>query len=155
MPVILGSDKTIALIGMGHVEYYPLYLSIGNLHNGARRVHAHGVVIIGFLAIPTCEPSNPAFFMFWIYHRIFIINPWPLGEKKDENTKEFRDFKKKIFHESMGHILRRLKRAMKKPVEMLCADGYYRRIIISLGPYLADYLEQALLTGIVQGWCPK
>ena len=157
VPVILGSDKTIASIGMGHVEYYPLYLSIGNLHNGARRAHARGVVVIGFLAIPTCElyNLNPEFSMSWIHCYIFTIFPWPLGEKKDENTKEFRDFKKRIFHESMAHILRRLKRAMKKPVVMLCADGHYRRVIISLGPYLVDYPEQALLTGIVQGWCPK
>ena len=64
VPILLGSDKTIASIGTGHVEYYPLYLSIGNLHNGARRAHARGVVVIGFLAIPTCEPSNPAFSCF-------------------------------------------------------------------------------------------
>ena len=55
MPVILGSDKTIASVGTGNVEYYPLYMSIGNLHNGARRAHRGGVAVIGFLAIPTCE----------------------------------------------------------------------------------------------------
>ena len=55
VPILLGSDKTITSVGMGNVEYYPLYMSIGNLHNGARRAHCGGVAVIGFLAIPTCE----------------------------------------------------------------------------------------------------
>ena len=36
-----------------------------------------------------------------------------------------------------------------------CGDGHYRRIIYCLGPYIADYPEQALLACIVQGWCPR
>ncbi|EIW77688.1 hypothetical protein CONPUDRAFT_156874 [Coniophora puteana RWD-64-598 SS2] len=32
-PVILGSDKTTVSVATGHVEYHPLYLSIGNVHN--------------------------------------------------------------------------------------------------------------------------
>lgn len=35
------------------------------------------------------------------------------------------------------------------------ADGFYRRTIYGLGPYIADYPEQAFLCCIVQGWCPK
>lgn len=42
---------------------------------------------------------------------------------------------------------------MDKPQITLCADGYYRRVIYGLGPYIADYPEQALLLCIVQGWC--
>ena len=34
-------------------------------------------------------------------------------------------------------------------------DGHLRRAIYSLGPYIADYPEQALLTCVVQGWCPQ
>ena len=45
--------------------------------------------------------------------------------------------------------------AMLKPEVTLCADGYYRRVIYGIGPYIADYPEQALLACIVQGWCPK
>ena len=36
-----------------------------------------------------------------------------------------------------------------------CADGLHRRAIYGLGPYIADYPEQVLLSGVVQGWCPK
>ncbi|KAG1849689.1 hypothetical protein DFJ58DRAFT_716906 [Suillus subalutaceus] len=52
VPVILGSDKTTVSVGTGNNEYYPLYASIGNIHNNVRRAHCDGVVIIGFLAMP-------------------------------------------------------------------------------------------------------
>ncbi len=52
VPVILGSDKTVASVGTGHTEFWPIYGSIGNIHNGARRAHGSGLVLIGFLSIP-------------------------------------------------------------------------------------------------------
>ena len=51
-PIILGSDKTIVSMGTGHVEYHPLYLSIGNPHNMIQRAHRNAVIPIAFLAIP-------------------------------------------------------------------------------------------------------
>ena len=44
---------------------------------------------------------------------------------------------------------------MKKPVVRHCPDGHFRRVIYDLGPFIADYPEQVMLTGIVQGWCPR
>lgn len=52
VPIILGSDKTTVSIATGQNDYYPLYLSIGNLHNNTRRAHRNSLVLIGFLAIP-------------------------------------------------------------------------------------------------------
>lgn len=51
-PIILGSDKTTVSVMTGNVEYHPIYLSIGNVHNSIRRAHRNAVVPIGFLAIP-------------------------------------------------------------------------------------------------------
>jgi hypothetical protein len=51
-PVILGSDKTTVSVGTGHTEYYPLYISLGNVHNHVRRSHRNAIVILAFLAIP-------------------------------------------------------------------------------------------------------
>lgn len=51
-PIILGSDKTTVSVATGQNEYYPLYASIGNVHNSMRRAHRNAVSIIGFLAIP-------------------------------------------------------------------------------------------------------
>ncbi|TFK23429.1 hypothetical protein FA15DRAFT_656761 [Coprinopsis marcescibilis] len=87
VPIILGSDKTTVTVATGDIEYYPLYLSIGNVHNAVRRAHRNAVIPIAFLAIPK--------------------------------------------------------------------DGYYRRVIYDFAAYIADYPEQVLLAGIVQGWCPK
>ncbi len=44
---------------------------------------------------------------------------------------------------------------MTEPVICQCPDGYYRWVIYDLGPYIADYPEQVLLAGIVQGWCAR
>ena len=52
VPLILGSDKTTVSVATGQNEYYPLYLSIGNVRNNVRRAHRDAVVILGFLAIP-------------------------------------------------------------------------------------------------------
>jgi hypothetical protein len=55
VPIILGSDKTTVSVATGHTEAYPLYLSIGNLHNNLRRSHRSGVVVIAFLAVAKSE----------------------------------------------------------------------------------------------------
>jgi hypothetical protein len=56
VPIILGSDKTTVSVATGHNEYYPLYMSIGNVHNNVRRAHRNALVLVAFLAIPerTC-----------------------------------------------------------------------------------------------------
>ena len=66
VPIILGSDKTTVSVGTGHTEYYPLYGSIGNIHNNVRRAHRNGVVLLGFLAIPKSK------LMFSI-----VLTHWP------------------------------------------------------------------------------
>lgn len=60
-----------------------------------------------------------------------------------------------LFHSSLGTILEPLRLAMTTPEVTQCPDGYFRRVIYGLGPYIADYPEQALLASVVQGWCPK
>lgn len=52
VPIILGSDKTTVSVATGNNEYWPLYGSIGSIHNNVRRAHGSGLVLIGFLSIP-------------------------------------------------------------------------------------------------------
>ena len=52
IPVVLGSDKTMVSVVMGHTEYYPLYISLGNIHNNVWWVHHDAVSILTFLTIP-------------------------------------------------------------------------------------------------------
>ncbi|KAI5991885.1 hypothetical protein EDD15DRAFT_2388391 [Pisolithus albus] len=130
VPIILGSDKTTVSVATGQNDYYPLYLSIGNIHNNICRAHHNGVVLIAFLAMPKTTREYAS---------------------KDE----FRRFRRQLFHSSLGRILRTLKPGMAKPEVTLFGDGHYQRVIYGLGPYIADYEEQALLTCIVRNWCPR
>lgn len=52
IPIILGSDKTTVSVATGNNEYWPAYLSIGNIHNKVRRAHQNGLVLLGFFPIP-------------------------------------------------------------------------------------------------------
>ncbi|KAI0652180.1 hypothetical protein C8Q79DRAFT_898811 [Trametes meyenii] len=129
IPVILGSDKTTVSVATGQNDYYPLYCSIGNVHNNVRRAHRNAVSVIGFLAIPKTN-------------------------RQDANDPSFRKFCRQLFHTSLGHILGSLRPWMEKPDIVQCGDGHFRKIFYGIGPYIADYPEQALVACIVQGWCP-
>ncbi|KAI0075240.1 hypothetical protein K474DRAFT_1685420 [Panus rudis PR-1116 ss-1] len=130
VPIILGSDKTTVSVATGQNEYYPLYMSLGNFHNDARRAHCDAVIPIGFLAIPK-------------------------GERKHDNDKVFRTFRRQLFHSSISAIFQTMKPYMSGHDIVICPDGYHRRAIYGFGPYIADYPEQVLLTLVVQGWCPR
>ena len=52
VPLILGSDKTTVSVATGQNEYYPLYMTIGNVHNTVRRAHRNALTLVAFLAIP-------------------------------------------------------------------------------------------------------
>ncbi|KAG2118670.1 uncharacterized protein F5147DRAFT_742178 [Suillus discolor] len=130
VPVILGSDKTTVSVATGNNEYYPLYISTGNVHNSIRHSHREAVSIVGFLSIPKCDKD---------YHE----------------DKEFKTFRRHLFHKSIEAILEPLCPSMSKPEITRCPDGHFRRVIYGIGPYIANYPEQCLLASIVQQWCAK
>ncbi|KAI0746738.1 hypothetical protein C8Q80DRAFT_1321332 [Daedaleopsis nitida] len=129
VPIILGSDKTTVSVATGQNDYYPLYLSIGNVHNNVRRAHRNAVAVVAFLAIPKTT-------------------------RRHANSVEYRKFRRQMFHSSLSRILQPLKSGMTTPEIVRCGDGHFRKVVFGLGPYIADYPEQALLACIVQGWCP-
>ncbi|KAG1730440.1 hypothetical protein EDB19DRAFT_2011343 [Suillus lakei] len=131
VPVVLGSDKTMVSVAMGNNEYYPLYVSIGNVRNNVRRAHRDAVSIIGFLAIPKTTKEHTT------------------GDVK------FRKFRRQLFHCLLSKILETLQPSITKYEVAQFGDGHFRCVIYSLGPYIADYEEQVLLTCIVCGWCPR
>jgi hypothetical protein len=51
-PVVLSSDKTTVSVATGNNEYYPLYASLGPVHNNVRHAHRDAVSLLGFLSIP-------------------------------------------------------------------------------------------------------
>jgi hypothetical protein len=62
VPVILGSDKTMVSVATGQTDYYPLYLSIRNIHNDICQSHHNGIVLIAFLVI-----AKSAHFLLYFY----------------------------------------------------------------------------------------
>lgn len=147
VPIILGADKTTVSVATGHVEYHPLYLSIGNISNAARRAHRNAVIPIGFLAIPKCE----CYVQLLYTHSIFHV----LADRKYDNDSNLRIFKKRLYHSSISAILQSLKPGMTIPVIRKCPDGHFRRLLYELAAFIADYPEQVYLSGIVSGWCGR
>ena len=74
-------------------------------------------------------------------------------------TAEFRGdadlhiFRREVINTSLVKILESLKPGMTTPEVVCLPDGHFRKVVYGLGPYIADYPEQALLACIVQGWC--
>jgi hypothetical protein len=148
-PVILGSDKTTVSVATGQNEYYPLYAGIGNAQNHVRRAHRNALALIGFLAIPKSMYLSLTLLTVSMNHQN------QTADKQHQDSVEFRKFRRQLFHMSLTRILSTLKPFMTKPRVTRCGDGHFRRVIYGLGPYIADYPEQALLACIVSGWCPK
>ncbi|KAG1722877.1 uncharacterized protein EDB91DRAFT_1240170 [Suillus paluster] len=130
IPIILGSDKTTVSVSTGNNEYYLLYASIGNIHNNVQQAHRDGLAIIGFLAMPKTT-------------------------KEHADEPAFQNFHRQLFHSSLSKVLSSLKPGMTTPEVTRFGDRHYRRVVYGLGPYIADYEEQVLLTCIIRGRCPK
>lgn len=63
VPIILGSDKTTVSIATSQNEYWPIYISISNIHNNIWWAHHNGVTLLGFLANPKSKSSIHLFFI--------------------------------------------------------------------------------------------
>ena len=146
VPLLLGSDKTLASNATGQSEFHPLYFSPGNIKNPTRRAHRDALVPIGFLAIPKSISS-----IIRIQHFLTLFP----GTRKDGTSTLFRLFRRQLLHESLSVILASLKPYMTRPDVVKCPDGHYRRAIYTLGPYIADHPEQVLLATVVSGWCTR
>jgi hypothetical protein len=79
VPVIAGSDKTTVSVATGHQEYHPVYASIGNISNTARRAHGNGVIPVAFLPIPKSKYPFvlPVHILLMIY-----LTLWPIVSKQ-------------------------------------------------------------------------
>ena len=67
----------------------------------------------------------------------------------------FCKFRCQLLHSLLAKILESLKPGMITPEVVWFPDGHFRKVIYGIGPYIADYPEQAMLACIVQGWCPR
>ena len=132
----------------GHTEYWPLYASIGNIHNNSRRAHGLGLVLVVFLAIP----KSMLLYYFSIPYQSDVLSP---ANKEHASCPDFRQYWRRLFHASLALILWSLLPGEKTPKVYKCPDRHFRCVVWGIGPYIADYPEQVLLACVVQGWCLK
>ncbi|KAG1885364.1 uncharacterized protein F5891DRAFT_1132834 [Suillus fuscotomentosus] len=111
VPIILSSDKTTVSMGTGNNEYYPLYASIGNVHNNVWCAHHNALIVISFLSVPKTVREHAKTELSHIFHH-------------------------QLFHHSLSAILTSLKPAMTEYEVLCCADGpfiadYEEQLVLS------------------------
>jgi hypothetical protein len=128
-PVILSSDKTQLSQFSSNKSAYPLYTSSGIHSKSARRKPSkHAMMLTAYLPCPKLDHIKD----------------------KDERS----CILPTLFHDCFTIITRPLIKAGLEGVEMICGDGFIRKVHPVLMSYVADFPEQCLVASTLQSHCP-
>ncbi|KAG8916248.1 hypothetical protein FRC01_003278 [Tulasnella sp. 417] len=128
--VIIASDKTQLSRMGGDKSAWPVYITIGNIGKATRRKPSqHATILLGYLPVTKLE--------------IF------------SHTATRQLMGQDLFHRSMKLLLEPLERAGRAGVQMVCPDGYARKVYPILAAYIADHPEQCLVTCTKENRCPQ
>jgi len=131
------------------------------IKNSIQYILAPEISTIQLDALMATGSYHALFFLFlkvWFLAHFNLRNSFSLlfsqASQKERKSVAYQQFHRQLFHACLAYIYGPLKSAMTFPTVICCPDGHFRRSIFSIGPYIADYLEQVWLTTIVSGWCP-
>ncbi|KAF8443742.1 hypothetical protein L210DRAFT_3395516 [Boletus edulis BED1] len=126
-PVILASDKTELSQFKGDKTAWPMYLTVGNLSKDVcHEPSQHASVLLGYLPVSK------------------------LASFENNSVAGYQ-----LFHYCMKLLLQPLVEAGRNDVEMVCADGYIRRVFLILAAFIGDHPEQCLVACCTENRCPR
>ena len=144
-PSYLAAIKQRSLLQLGTMNIGPSMLLLATSITTSDVHMGTGLSLLVFYLYPKVS--------FFLVATVTVLSVFLSADKTQSATVEFRQFRRKLFHVSLSVILESLRPGEKKFEVFRCPDKHYRRVIWGIGPYIADYPEQVLLSCIVQGWC--